>query len=151
FCLGDALRANQQDDQARDAYLRCVELHREQGIERTPFLAGTWNILCVLARNTGRLEEAAGHAREATRSSPHEPRGWSELAMGLDELGRRDEARQAALETIRRAKRILRRQPDHLETLKDAARAHAVLGRFPQAAAALRKAVAIDPADGEAR
>lgn len=84
--LGAARREIRQFDGAEEAFLRALEILREQGWEDQRNLAIVLNALAALAMRKGRVAEAVGHVRESVRLAEHYLRNASAIASESEKL-----------------------------------------------------------------
>ncbi len=130
--LAQALDAKQEDRLAEVAYRRAVELQ--------PGWWSTHSHLGVFFLRHGRFEEAAQSLREAIRLSPDNTRAIDNLAISYHYLGRYEEA-------VQEYERSIAIRPTS-ETLSNLGTLQFESGAFAAAAAAYRRAVAMQPKKG---
>jgi tetratricopeptide (TPR) repeat protein len=98
----------------------------------------------VTLREAGRFEEAAQAFRQVTRIAPRYARAFNNLGACYAEMGRDAEAVAVFEETTRRF-------PEYAIAYRNLAMAYVSQKRAPAALAAMRRYVALEPGDVEAR
>ncbi|MGH8494810.1 MAG: TPR end-of-group domain-containing protein [Gammaproteobacteria bacterium] len=121
--------------------------HFELAIKLDPLLYEAWYLY-------GRSRFAEGHLDHATRLwvrahavQPEEFQAVSLRGMALEALGRRDEGRQAMLESVQLIKRHLELNPGDLRALGFGAGALISVGRRPEGLAMVERSLELAPDD----
>jgi tetratricopeptide (TPR) repeat protein len=130
--------------------LRRVNLAQEAvreydlAIRNDPTMLQAYNNMGVTLRDLGRVDEAATVFRKVTQIAPNYPKAYNNLGALLADTGKHDEAIAVFKETTRRF-------PDYANGFKNLAMAYAAEKRPRPALVAMRRYVALEPADANAK